>query len=412
MHPAGTRIGDRYDIVELISSGASGEVYRARGADDRPVALKRLIDPRQQARFEIEGRLLSRLRHPRVVRVLEHVSDESGSYLAMELVEGADLGELLGARGAPGLPLEDALGYGRDLCEALRYVHGEHVVHRDVKPRNLIAGDDGVVLVDFGIAREDPGDDPGTRAVGTPHFMAPEVFVGEGISPRSDVYGAAATIWTLVAGKPPVYHDTTPLAQTAPAVTPQLEHALRAGLELNPEHRLASVDALAAALGVPLERDRGVPLALSLSDSRVPRALLEAIVRAAAGVFDAAASSVALVDPATGELVYQAAWGAGGGEIVGVRMPMGAGIAGAVAASGEGLAVPDCRSDERFAAQVARGTGYVPHTMLVAPLRRGDATAGVISVLDRRDGLAYRPADLARADLFADLTVAALELSG
>src|SRR5919204_555410 len=125
MHRAGTRIGDRYEIIELISSGSSG------------------------------------------------------------------------------LPLEDALGYGRELCEALRYVHGEHVVHRDVKPRNLIAGDEGVVLVDFGIAREARGDDPGTRAVGTPHFMAPEVFVGEGISPRSDVYGAAATIWTLVAGKPP-----------------------------------------------------------------------------------------------------------------------------------------------------------------------------------------------------------------
>ena len=77
-------------------------------------------------------------------------------------------------------------------------------------------------------------------------------------------------------------------------------------------------------------------------------------------------------------------------------------------ASGEGVAVGDCRSDPRFAAQIAAGTGYVPHTMLVAPLERDGVVVGALSVLDRRDGSPYRPADLVRARLFADLAVTAL----
>jgi GAF domain-containing protein len=79
-----------------------------------------------------------------------------------------------------------------------------------------------------------------------------------------------------------------------------------------------------------------------------------------------------------------------------------------VVASAEGQAIPDCRSDPRFAESVAKKTGYVPHTMLVAPLRRGDEVIGALSVLDRRDGGSYGPGDLAKADLFADLAVAAI----
>jgi hypothetical protein len=91
-----------------------------------------------------------------------------------------------------------------------------------------------------------------------------------------------------------------------------------------------------------------------------------------------------------------------------MRLPAGTGIAGAVVAAGEGEAVPLCRTDPRFAARVATGSGYVPHTMLVAPLRHGATTVGVLSVLDRRDGLPYGSADLARGQLFADVAGAAL----
>ena len=132
-------------------------------------------------------------------------------------------------------------------------------------------------------------------------------------------------------------------------------------------------------------------------------------MRAAAAVFDAAAASVALVDPTTAELVYDASWGAGAREIVGVRMPAGTGIAGAVVASGEAVAVADCRGDARFASQIAAGTGYVPHTMLAVPLSRGDDHLGALSILDRRDGGGFGGEDLAKAQAFAELAVAALD---
>jgi GAF domain-containing protein len=110
-------------------------------------------------------------------------------------------------------------------------------------------------------------------------------------------------------------------------------------------------------------------------------------------------------------LVYQAAWGAGAKEIVGVRLPAGVGIAGSVVAGGEGIAVPECRSDPRFAAQIAAGTGYVPNTMLVVPLKSTEGgVVGVLSVLDRRDGGAYDERDVMRAESFAELAVVALEV--
>ena len=137
---------------------------------------------------------------------------------------------------------------------------------------------------------------------------------------------------------------------------------------------------------------------------------MEAIVRTAAGMFEAAACSIALTNPSNGELVYEAAWGAGASEVVGMRLPPGVGIAGAVVASGDGVFVPECRKDSRFARQVAAGTGYVPYTMVVAPLVREGKTIGCLSVLDRRDGGPYLREDLGKVALFADLAVVALDL--
>ena len=404
---AGRRVGD-YTVERRLSGGAMGTVYEARAEDGTPVALKLLVDPGQAARFEIEGRLLSRLSHSRVVRVIEHLEDGGSQFLVMDLIEGPDLNVILGERGSPGLPVAEVLDYARQTGEALHYVHNQGIVHRDVKPHNLICGADGIVVVDFGIAREVGPGDGGTRAIGTPLYMAPEVLVGEELSARSDVYSLAATVWALLVGKPPSYDDPTPLAEEVPGATPEIERALRAGLEIRSERRPGSAAALAAALGVPLSGDEGRSLALSVPAPAVPKELLEAIVRTTAGVFEGAAASIALVDPASGDLVYQASWGAGADEIVGVRLPPGQGIAGSVVESGIGVAIPDCRDDPRFAESVAKKTGYVPYTMLVGPLERSGEVIGAISVLDRRDGAPYGPADLEKARLFADLAVAAI----
>jgi Protein kinase domain/GAF domain len=407
---AGARVGTGYTVLAPLSQGAMGSVYRATDADGREVALKRLLDASHSSRFEIEARLLSQLRHPRVVQVLDRFEDESGQYVVMELVDGPDLAAVLRDRGSPGLPVDEALSYTLDTCEALRYVHQEHIVHRDVKPQNLIACARGAVLVDFGIARKVEGlTDLGTRAIGTPQYMAPEVLVGEQISARCDVYSVAATLWTLLTGRPPRFYDPTPLAEEIAGVTPELEQTVRAGLELQPEKRTASAEAFARALGAPLGTQAGESLAASAFAPGRDSALLESIVHAAAGVFEAAAASIALVDPTTDELVYEAAWGAGRGEVVGVRLPAGVGLAGAVVEGGDGLAVPDCRSDPRFQAQVAEASRYVPNTMLLVPLVAGAGRiVGCLSLLDRRSGEAYRVVDLETAELFADVAVQAL----
>ena len=136
--------------------------------------------------------------------------------------------------------------------------------------------------------------------------------------------------------------------------------------------------------------------------------VLSAIVKTAAGVFDAAATSVAL-RRSDGGLDYQAAWGAGADEVVGMRLDAGQGIAGRVLATGVGEVVQDCRADPDFAAATARRTGYVPYTMLVVPLMSGGEAMGVLTVLDRRDGTSYDIGDLAKGAMFADLALAAMD---
>ncbi len=416
--PAGLMLAERYTVGEPISSGAMGAVYRAHDTHtDVAVAVKHVNNTRHAERFEVEARLLSLLRHPRVVEVTDHFADERGQYLVMELVEGTDLHSLLAQKGDPGLPLEQALDYARESCEALEYVHDQQIVHRDVKPHNLILGEDGIVLVDFGIARllHDEEEDEGTVGVGTPRYMAPEVFAGGSVSPRSDVFGLAATLWTLIVGKPPVYASPTELRELAPEVPPEIADAVKAGLEMIPERRVASVAAFARALGSHTQpRGYAQPtiggsLTLSIEAPAARRSLMEGIARTAAGVFEAAASSIALTDANTRELVYQSAWGAGAREIVGVRLPPGHGLAGSVVENGQPLAVPDCRTDPRFAARIAAGTGHVPYTMLVVPLIRLGRPIGVLSLLDRRDGGHYGPDDAERAALFAELVVSAIE---
>jgi Protein kinase domain/GAF domain len=404
-----------YTIEAPLSAGAMGAVYRAhRTEDGTPVAIKRLLDTRHVTRFEIEARLLSTLEHPGVVKVVDYFTHPTGVYLVMDMIEGKDLATVLQERGSPGLPIDEAIEYTRQGCEALQYVHDQQIVHRDVKPANLIDAADhrGIVLVDFGIARqigEQDQVDQGTIGIGTPRYMAPEIFAGGTVSARSDVFSLAATLWTLLTGNPPVYGDPTALSAVVPGATVKLENCLHAGLALLPDHRTSSCAAFATALGIPLAERQGESLAQTAVDrSDVEGNLLEAIVKTAAGVFEAAACSIALVDPVTSELVYQASWGAGAKEIVGVRLPAGKGLAGAVVRSGEGLAVPDCRNDPRFQAQIAAGTGYVPYTMLVIPLKQGRRTIGTLSVLDRRDGNPYTAADIPRGDLFAELAVTAL----
>src|SRR3954449_6044094 len=115
----------RYRVEGPISAGAMGAVYRAHNiVTGTDVAVKQMTATQHAARFEIEARLLSQLKHPRVVEVLDHFQDASGVYyIVMELVDGTDLGKMLEQRGSPGLPVPEVIEYARQTCEALQYVH-------------------------------------------------------------------------------------------------------------------------------------------------------------------------------------------------------------------------------------------------------------------------------------------------
>ena len=181
--PPGSQLG-RYRIEGYLSAGAMGAVYRAHNiVSGTDVAIKQMLGTEHTARFEIEARLLSQLEHPRVVKVLDHFQDSMGTYfIVMELIQGSDLGKLLEEHGHPGLPVPEVIEYARQTCEALQYVHEQQIVHRDVKPQNLICGDRGITLVDFGVATQLDATDAGTVGIGTPRFMAPEGFAGGVVS--------------------------------------------------------------------------------------------------------------------------------------------------------------------------------------------------------------------------------------
>ena len=283
-----------------------GSVYRATAPDGRAVAAKRLLDERHAARFEIEGRLLSRLDHPRVVKVLGTVDDPSGRYLMMEWVDGEDLAHVLRREGTPGLAEDQVIKLALEAAEALRYVHEQQTIHRDVKPQNLMLSPErGVVLVDFGIAR-DLAAESATEGIGTPGYMAPEAFTGGALSPRTDVYGLAMTAWTLLTSVPARYASVRPPEGTSAALLSTID----AALAVDPERRLPSMQAFADGLGGRLPTERGRDIGVSAAVGEATARVLSAIVKTAAGVFDAAATSVALRRP-DGGLDYQAAWGAG-----------------------------------------------------------------------------------------------------
>jgi hypothetical protein len=377
-------------------------VHRAWDADGRPLAAKRLLDDRHAARQRIEARVLRALDHPRVVKVFDLVEDVSGRYLMMEWIDGPTLAEVLEREGSPGLSPDRVLAWVLEAADGLAYVHEQQTVHRDVKPHNLmLAPDRGVVVVDFGIAR--PFTSHSTVDIGTPGFMAPEAHAGGELTARADVYGLAASAWALIAGEPPRLGAPDPL----PGATTTLTRALRAALAVDPRERTASMASLAESLGGRVTNAHGRDMAVAIDVAHAHRPLLESVVRAVAGVFDAAAASLALLRPG-GSLLYYSAWGAGATEIVGRELEPGAGIAGRAVAQRRAQLVASVRDDPDWAAAFASRTGYTPNTMIVAPLIGAEGAIGVLTLLDRRDGRAFDVDDVTRVELFAQLAVDAL----
>ena len=259
----------RYRVAVFIAAGGMGEVYRATDVESgRPVALKLLAAPgdgRLAARFERERAIAAALDHPRIVPVYETGQDGAGrAYIAMRFVEGRDLASVL--RDGP-LPLERALAIVEQVALALDAAHDRGLVHRDVKPGNILLerldGRDEAFLSDFGLVKELVVDDAvsGTGAVlGTSDYMPPEVLHGAVPDARSDVYALGCVLFEMLTGTPPfrresevatlwahVNDDPPSLLDASPELPSALDGVIARALAKEPEERYGSAGDLAAA---------------------------------------------------------------------------------------------------------------------------------------------------------------------
>src|SRR5581483_5069862 len=208
------RIG-RYVNLTLLGQGGMGAVYRGRDPElERPVAVKVMLDstPDFVARFRREAQSIARLTHANIVQVYDFgVDGEGNPYFVMELIDGTPLDKIIRDRGR--LAPADAVNLARQAAEGLAAAHRAGIVHRDVKPSNLIVdGRGGVKLVDFGIARvREGGGAQLTNAaalMGTPGYMAPEQAAGgKPVDHRADIYALGLTLYEMLAGHPPFQAD-------------------------------------------------------------------------------------------------------------------------------------------------------------------------------------------------------------
>jgi TolB-like protein len=313
---AGSRLGP-YEILDRLGAGGMGEVYRARDTRlGREVAVKILpavhaADPESVRRFEREAQAVASLAHPNIVPLFDVGEREGVRYAVAELVEG----ETLRARLADGpLPIKEAVEIAAQIAEGLAAAHEKGVVHRDVKPENVILSRAGFArILDFGLAkRSEPtigalvSEDEVTRSAmltepgvvaGTVGYMSPEQVRGEPVDGRSDIFSLGVVLWEMLTGKRPFRGDSPietlhailkeepTLDPVSPALPPELEWILRRCLEKRPEHRYHSAADLAHDLrGAVREGPRLVTRAPARSSRGRRRPVLVGSVVLAAAV--------------------------------------------------------------------------------------------------------------------------------
>jgi serine/threonine-protein kinase len=272
-----TLAAGRYRIERELGHGGMASVYLAHDEElGRPVAVKLLpphlaADDVFRARFVREARLAGRLSHPNIVRVYDAGETDGRPFIVMEYVPGSSLAE------AGRLAADRVVALGAQACAGLQHAHDAGLVHRDVKPANLLVRDDGVLkIVDFGIARaaESTRHTQAGTLLGTAAYLAPEQIAGEDATPASDVYSLGAVLYELLTGRPPYAFASlaelaakqtegsiTPVRDVEPAVPRELEAAVMHALARDPSFRPASAAELAHELAAGTTAPATVPLA-------------------------------------------------------------------------------------------------------------------------------------------------------
>jgi len=275
---AGATIG-AYRIIEQIGRGGMATVYKAyQPALARNVAIKVLPqffaeDPGSHERFQQEAIAIAKLRHPNILAVFDYGEENGITYIASEFVDGGTLAEQLGTP----LPADYVVRILGPIASALDYAHARGVLHRDVKPSNVLLARDGTpILSDFGLAKmvgTMPRLTQSGMAVGTPEYMAPEQAMGEEVGPGTDLYALAVVAYEMLTGRVP-YSAETPLAvllahvhkplplprSLVPSLSPELEAVLLKGLAKTAAERYPTATELVHALDVAV---RGQAPALS-----------------------------------------------------------------------------------------------------------------------------------------------------
>ena len=275
-----TPLAGRYRVDRLLGRGGMALVYLAHDeALDRPVAVKLLsdtlaADEEYRARFLREARVAARLAHRNIVRIYDAGEQDGRPYIVMECVPGGTLDQVLLTRGR--LPPAEAVAVAIQVCDGLDCAHAAGLVHRDVKPQNLLVAADGTVkIADFGIAR--PLEAPRLTAtgivLGTAAYLAPEQSEGEPVTAAADLYALGAVLYELLTGRPPhtagslvellvkrLDEPVAPVRERAPDVPQALDDLVLRCLARDPAGRPASAAALARELAATLPGPSPVPV--------------------------------------------------------------------------------------------------------------------------------------------------------
>ena len=263
---AGTYLQERYEILELIGSGGMSDVYKAKCHKlNRYVAIKVLKDEFSSdegfvSKFKMEAQAAACLSHPNIVSIYDVVDEGKLHYIVMELIEGITLKSYIAQKRR--LDVKEAVSISIQVAQGIAAAHSRNIVHRDIKPQNIIISKDGKVKVaDFGIARAATSQTITVSAVGSVHYISPEQARGGYSDARSDIYSFGITMYEMVTGRVPFEGDNTvtvalahleePITRPSvynPQIPVSLENIILKCTEKKPEHRYRSVEEVIADL--------------------------------------------------------------------------------------------------------------------------------------------------------------------